>query len=89
MAVERKMKKKTPPGSGENSFFWREPAGGLKFFEAVGQARIPAGSEIFEKQAREKKKRRKKFPQKMCSQGETRNTGDSEVVENCAHCARM
>ena len=61
---KKNEKNKTPPGSGENSFFWREPAGGLKFFEAVGQARIPAGSEIFEKQAREKKKTKKKIPPK-------------------------
>ena len=61
---KKNEKNKTPPGSGENSFFWREPAGGLKFFEAVGQARIPAGSEIFEKLAREKKKTKKKIPPK-------------------------
>ena len=66
---KKNEKTKTPPGSGENSFFWREPAGGLKFFEAVGQARIPAGSEIFEKQREHKKNEEKNSPKNCALKG--------------------
>ena len=64
---KKNEKNKTPPGSGENSFFLEGAGGRVEIFEAC-----LAGSEVgqalkFLKPGARKKKQEKKFPQMMCS----------------------